>query len=187
MTLPTYANGVSSSGHTGVVSLYEKAYAQTFPDGVNNSNGFGTGGVTNGSPHNALFDITGKGTHNVDGQGSWFFGWGEGYDQSERQEIIDSVNSGRPTVASTASSKNFTAGAAPVNVTLPNGQHETIDIYDSHSYTATRADESGGTLINPHGRNPISNTTDSTQNGEFTISWEDFQKYYGDVTIGSLW
>lgn len=183
----TYANGVSSSGHTGVVSLYERAYAQTFPDGVNDSNRFGTGGITNGSPHNALFDITGKGTHNVDGQGSWFFGWGEGYDQSERQDIIDSVNSGRPTVASTASSKNFTAGAAPVNVTLPNGQHETIDIYDSHSYTATRADESGVTLINPHGLNKISNTTDYTQNGEFTISWEDFQKYYGDVAIGSLW
>lgn len=90
-------------------------------------------------------------------------------------------------MASTASSKNFTAGAAPVNVTLPNGQHETIDIYDSHSYTATRADESGVTLINPHGLNKISNTTDYTQNGEFTISWEDFQKYYGDVAIGSLW
>lgn len=92
----TYENGASSSGHTGVISLYEKAYAQTFPDGVNNSIAFGFGGISGGHPQDALPDITGKGTHTVDGAGG-IFGWGEGYDQSERQDIINSVNSGRPT------------------------------------------------------------------------------------------
>ncbi|WP_448749509.1 C2 family cysteine protease [Actinomyces sp.] len=180
----TYENGASSSGHTGVISLYEKAYAQTFPDGVNNSIAFGFGGISGGHPQDALPDITGKGTHTVDGAGG-IFGWGEGYDQSERQDIINSVNSGRPTVASTASSKNFTSKTAPVTATLPDGTQETIKIYDSHSYMVKKADQSGVTLVNPHGSNPRA-TGGSVDGGEFTISWEDFQKYYGDVAIGSL-
>lgn len=180
----TYANGVSSSGHTGVISLYEKAYAQTFPDGVNGSGIFGSGGIDGGFPQNALPDITGKDTHTVDGAG--VFGWGKGYDQSERQDIIDSVNSGRPTVASTDSSNNFTSKTAPVTATLPDGTQETIKIYDSHSYMVKKADQSGVTLVNPHGKNPRV-TGDPVDGGEFTISWEDFEKYYGDVAIGSLW
>lgn len=181
----TYENGVSSSGHTGVISLYEKAYAQTFPDGVNGSGIFGSGGIDGGFPQNALPDITGKDTHTVDGAG--VFGWGKGYDQSERQDIIDSVNSGRPTVASTDSSNNFTSKTAPVTATLPDGTQETIKIYDSHSYMVKKADQSGVTLVNPHGFNFIPNCNDPTPDGEFTISWEDFEKYYGDVAIGSLW
>lgn len=181
----TYANGVSSSRHPGVISLYEKAYAQTFPDGVNGSGIFESGGISGGYPQDALPHITGKGTHTVDGAGG-IFGWGEGYDQSERQDIIDSVNSGRPTVASTASSKNFTSDTAPVTATLPDGTQETIEIYDSHSYMVKKADQSGVTLVNPHGSNPRPSGS-KTSNGEFTISWEDFQKYYGDVAIGSLW
>lgn len=181
----TYANGVSSSRHTGVISLYEKAYAQTFPDGVNDRRIFGSGGIDSGFPQDALPHITGKGTHTVDGAGG-IFGWGEGYDQSERQDIIDSVNSGRPTVASTASSKNFTSKTAPVTATLPDGTQETIKIYDSHSYMVKKADQSGVTLVNPHGSNPRV-TGDPVDGGDFTISWEDFQKYYGDVAIGSLW
>lgn len=182
----TYANGVSSSGHTGVISLYERAYAQTFPDGVNGRGIFGSGGIDGGFPQDALPHITGKGTHTVDGAGG-IFGWGEGYDQSERQDIIDSVNSGRPTVASTESSKNFTSTTAPVTATLPDGTQETIKIYDSHSYMVKKADQSGVTLVNPHGFNSIPNCKDPTPDGEFTISWDDFEKYYGDVAIGSLW
>lgn len=181
----TYANGVSSSGDTGVISLYEKAYAQTFPDGVNARGIFESGGIGDGYPQDALPHITGKGTHTVYGAGG-IFGWGEGYDQSERQEIIDSVNSGQPTVASTASSKNFTSKTAPVTATLPDGTQETIEIHDSHSYMVEKADQSGVTLVNPHGNNPRV-TGDPVDGGEFTISWEDFEKYYGDVAIGSLW
>lgn len=182
----TYKNGVSSSGHTGVISLYEKAYAQTFPDGVNDSGIFGLDGIDGGFPQNALPHITGKGTHTVDGQG-WIFGWGAGYDQSERQDIINSVNSGQPTVASTTSSGNYKDDLAPVNVTLADGTKQTIQIYASHSYMVKKADQSGVTLVNPHGFNSIPNCKDPTPDGEFTISWEDFQKYYGDVAIGSLW
>lgn len=182
----TYANGVSSSGDTGVISLYEKAYAQTFPDGVNARRIFESGGIGDGYPQDALPHITGKGTHTVYGAGG-IFGWGEGYDQSERQEIIDSVNSGQPTVASTASSKNFTSKNAPVTATLPDGTQETIKLYDSHSYMVKKADQSGVTLVNPHGFNLIPNSDDPTPDGEFTISWDDFEKYYGDVAIGSLW
>ena len=88
----TYAAGVSTSRFKGVASLYERAYAQTYPESV-----------TGGTALDALPKITTKDAHKVDGQGSW----GEGYDKSERQEIIDSANSGRPTVASTGTSKNF--------------------------------------------------------------------------------
>lgn len=183
----TYANGVSSSRHPGVISLYEKAYAQTFPDGVNDSGIFESGGISGGLPKYALPHITGKDTHKVDGKGSWFFGWGEGYDQSERQDIIDSVNSGQPTVASTTSSGNYEDDLAPVDVTLTDGTKQTIQIYASHSYMVKHADQSGVTLVNPHGFNLIPNCDEPTPDGEFTISWEDFEKYYGDVAIGSLW
>ena len=114
------------------------------------------------------------------------FGWGEGYDKSERQEIIHSANSGRPTVANTGESENFRGNTAPVSVKLPDGTQQTIDIYARHSYMVKHADQSGVTLVNPHGENTISNTSLSTPNGEFTISWEDFQKYYGHVAIGSV-
>ena len=182
----TYTNGVSSSGRTGVISLYEKAYAQTFPDGVNDSGLLGSGGISGGYPQDSLPDITGKGTHTVNGQG-WIFGWGAGYEQSERQDIINSVNSGQPTVASTASSGNYEDDLAPVNVTLADGTQQTIQIYASHSYMVKKADQSGVTLVNPHGFNSIPHCDAPTPDGEFTISWDDFEKYYGDVAIGSLW
>lgn len=35
--------------------------------------------------------------------------------------------------------------------------------------------------------NSIPHCEAPTPNGEFTISWDDFEKYYGDVAIGSLW
>ena len=171
----TYAVGVSTSGHKGVISLYERAYAQVYPESVNG-----------GSSLDALAKITTKDAHKVDGEGSWLFGWGEGYDKSERQEIIHSANSGRPTVANTGESKNFRGNTAPVSVKLPDGTQQTIDIYARHSYMVKHADQSGVTLVNPHGENTISNTSLSTPNGEFTISWEDFQKYYGHVAIGSV-
>ena len=171
----TYAVGVSTSGHKGVISLYERAYAQVYPETVNG-----------GSSLDALPKITTKDAHKVDGKGSWFFGWGEGYDKSERQEIIHSANNGRPTVASTGESKNFRGDTAPVSVKLPDGTQQTINIYARHSYMVKHADQSGVTLVNPHGENTISNSFLSTPNGEFTISWEDFQKYYGYVAIGSV-
>nr|WP_295967118.1 C2 family cysteine protease [uncultured Actinomyces sp.] len=171
----TYAAGVSTSDHKGVISLYERAYAQVYPESVNG-----------GSSLDALAKITTKDAHKVNGEGSWLFGWGEGYDKSERQEIIHSANSGRPTVANTGESKNFQGNTAPVSVKLPDGTQQTIDIYAHHSYMVKHADQSGVTLVNPHGENTISNTSDSTPNGEFTISWEDFQKYYGHVAIGSV-
>lgn len=170
----TYAVGVSTSGHKGVISLYERAYAQVYPESVNG-----------GSSLDALARITTKDTHKVDGVGG-IFGWGEGYDKSEKQEIIHSANSGRPTVASTGESKNFRGTTAPVSVKLPDGTQQTIDIYAHHSYMVKHADQSGVTLVNPHGENTISNSYLSTPNGEFTISWEDFQKYYGYVAIGSV-
>ncbi len=46
--------------------------------------------------------------------------------------------------------------------------------------------DTAGVTSNPHGSNPRV-TGDPVDGGEFTISWEDFQKYYGDVAIGSLW
>ena len=50
----------------------------------------------------------------------------------------------------------------------------------------TPNDTAGVTLVNPHGSNPRV-TGGSVNGGEFTISWDDFEKYYGDVAIGSLW
>ena len=55
-----------------------------------------------------------------------------------------------------------------------------------HTELLTPNDTAGVTLVNPHGSNPRV-TGGSVNGGEFTISWHDFEKYYGDVVIGSLW
>ena len=114
------------------------------------------------------------------------FGFGSGYDAGEQQTIIEAANSGQPTIANTENSDAFTNRTAPVDVTLPNGQETRIDIYRGHDYVVTHADSSGLTLVNPHGTNTVSETGSATPTGEFTISWENFNKYYGDVTLGAV-
>ena len=179
----TYANGARSSGSAGVISLYEKAFSQLHPGGVNRSTFFESG-MSAGYPREALPRVTGQGTSTIDGDG--FFGFGSGYDAGEQQTIIEAANSGQPTIANTEFSDAFTNRTAPVDVTLPNGQETRIDIYRGHSYVVTHADSSGLTLVNPHGTNTVSETGTATPNGEFTISWEDFGKYYGNVTLGAV-
>lgn len=179
----TYANGARSSGSAGVISLYEKAFSQLHPGGVNRSTFFESG-ITAGYPREALPRVTGQGTSTVDGDG--LFGFGSGYDAGEQQTIIEAANSGQPTIANTEFSDAFTNRTAPVDVTLPNGQETRIDIYRGHDYVVTHADSSGLTLVNPHGTNTVSETGSATPTGEFTISWENFNEYYGNVTLGAV-
>ena len=179
----TYANGARSSGSAGVISLYEKAFSQLHPGGVNRSTFFESG-IAAGYPRQALPRVTGQGTSTVHGDG--FFGFGSGYDASEQQTIIEAANSGQPTIANTECSDAFENRTAPVDVTLPNGQETRIDIYGGHAYVVTHADSSGLTLVNPHGTNTVSETGSATPTGEFTISWEDFGEYYGNVTLGAV-
>ncbi len=73
----TYANGARSSGSAGVISLYEKAFSQLHPGGVNRSTFFESG-ITAGYPREALPRVTGQGTSTVDRDG--IFGFGSGYD-----------------------------------------------------------------------------------------------------------
>ena len=86
-------------------------------------------------------------------------------------------------VASTINTDaTYTHGFASVDATVA-GQRTQIDLVEAHSYTVVSADTNGVTLCNPHGSNH------KTGGGEapatFTLSWDDYEKYYGNTAIGS--
>ena len=176
----TYANGARSSGSAGVISLYEKAFSQLHPGGVNRSTFFESG-ITAGYPREALPRVTGQGTSTVDRDG--IFGFGSGYDAGEQQTIIEAANSGQPTIANTENSDAFTNRTAPVDVTLAQRAG------DAHRHLPrTRLRGHTRRFVRPHARQSAryqhglgDGKRDPT--GEFTISWENFNKYYGDVTL----
>ena len=71
---------------------------------------------------------------------------------------------------------------ATVTVTTSNGTTVDIRLYQSHAYAVTASDENGITLCNPHGTNP--GTKGESQPATFTMSWEDYERYFGATTIG---
>lgn len=46
--------------------------------------------------------------------------------------------------------------------------------------------EAAVTLINPHGENRLSFSQMPTRHGEFSMSWSEFEKYFGYITIGEI-
>ena len=48
------------------------------------------------------------------------------------------------------------------------------------------ANETSVTLINPHGENRLSFSQMPTRHGEFSMSWSEFEKYFGYITIGEI-
>ena len=173
-----YANGVTGpDGKPNYASILESAYGQQHPGGALDSGK--DNGISGGWPNEATQDLTNNPASDVSGQG--------GYSSNERREIINAANSSNPVTAETASAprENFPDdGKAEVGVTLPNGEKTNVVLYGAHAYMVVDADQNGVTLANPHGHN--NDQTGREVDGTFTMSWEDYEKYYGSTTIGSV-
>lgn len=173
-----YIHGATQGGRVGVYSILEAAWGQNHPGGTNDG-GNKPPGINGGMPADSFKVMTGKSATTLESDGS------EGsYNPIERVSIITASILHQPMVASTINTDaTYTQGMASVNATV-NGQPTQIDLYGGHAYTIVSADANGVTLCNPHGFNP------TTGGGEapatFTLSWEDYEKYYGNTAIGEL-
>ena len=172
-----YINGATQGGRVGVYSILEAAWGQNHPGG-SNSSGNTPPGIGGGMPADSFKVMTGKSATTLKSDGS-----PNGYNIFERADLIAASQQQQPMVASTvATDATYTQGMASVDATV-NGQPTQIDLYRAHAYTIVSADANGVTLCNPHGSNP------TTGGGEapatFTLSWDDYEKYYGHTTIGS--
>ena len=173
-----YIHGATQGGRVGVYSILEAAWGQNHPGGTNDG-GNKPPGINGGMPADSFKVMTGKSATTLESDGS------EGsYNPIERVSIITASILHQPMVASTLNTDaTYTHGMASVNATV-NGQPTQIKLYEAHSYTVVSADANGVTLCNPHGFNP------KTGGGEapatFTLSWEDYEKYYGNTAIGEL-
>lgn len=160
----------------GVYSILEAAWGQNHPGG-SNSSGNTPPGIGGGMPADSFKVMTGKSATTLKSDGS-----PNGYNIFERADLIAASQQHQPMVASTvATNATYTDGMAPVDATV-NGQPTQIELYGAHAYTVVSADANGVTLCNPHGSNPAK---DGMAPATFTLSWDDYEKYYGHTTIGS--
>ena len=164
-------------GKPNYASILESAYGQQHPGGA-----LGSGkdnGISGGWPNEAAQDLTNNPATDVSGQA--------GYSSNERKEIINAANSSNPVTSETetAPPENFpNDDKAEVGVTLPSGEKTNIELYHGHAYMVVGADQNGVTLANPHGHN--NDQTGREVDETFTMSWEDYEKYCGSTTIGSV-
>lgn len=176
-----YQNGVKGKdGEPSLASIFESAYGQIHPGGTAGSTPNGQG-IGSGRSTDAMKDITGEEAKRID-RNEGFIGLFSGYSEEQRTEIGNAAKD-HPVVADTnASLPGFDKdGNGKATVTI-NGQPQTINIVSNHSYTVVSSDNNGVTMRNPWGLNQ---TDGEDAPAEFTMSWEDFEKYYGDVAIGN--
>lgn len=173
-----YIHGATQGGRVGVYSILEAAWGQNHPGGTNDG-GNKPPGINGGMPADSFKVMTGKSATTLESDGS------EGsYNPIEKVDIITASILHQPMVASTLNTDaTYTHGMASVNATV-NGQPTQIKLYEAHSYTVVSADANGVTLCNPHGFNP--KTGGGRAPATFTLSWEDYEKYYGNTAIGEL-
>ena len=173
-----YINGATQDGRVGAYSILEAAWGQNHPGGSNSSHNTPTG-MSGGRSANALPVFTGNpATELVSGGNTG------GYDAAERAQIIQASQQHRPMACGNSPiSDPFANGPVAVNATV-NGEPTQIQLGGGHAYTIVSADANGVTLCNPHGRNPTPSGVDAPAN--FTLSWEEYERYYGNTAIGNL-
>ena len=172
-----YIHGATQGGRVGVYSILEAAWGQNHPGGTNDG-GNKPPGINGGMPADSFKVMTGKSATTLESDGS------EGsYNPIEKVDIITASILHQPMVASTvATDATYTDGMASVDATV-DGRPTQIDLYGAHAYTVVSADTNGVTLCNPHGNNP--KTGGGEEPATFTLSWDNYEKYYGNTTIGS--
>ena len=185
----TYAKGANSGGFASIVSIYEKAYAQLTPGGVNESSFLNGDGITSNTNGQGLLRVTGRGSHLVNYQEASIksiFGSGLNYDAQERQEVVEALQSGKPVTTATVYAPIFgNENSQPAEVSI-DGHPSRIDLYARHSYMIKSANETSLTLVNPHGRNSGTSHQSPILHGEFSMRWSEFEKYFGYITIGEI-
>lgn len=149
----------------------------------------------------AAEELVGNGATQISGQGGmpWWAILDSGtYSASEQEEIIAALEDQRPVTTETATSpkdqdhwvREGTAehgaykSTAPVNLDSKHGEEVDIRIYGAHAYAIVEADQDGVTLVNPHGNNPIEGQDAKSDTGQFYMSWEEFEKRFGYVSVG---
>lgn len=173
-----YIYGATQGGRVGVYSILEAAWGQNHPGGSNSERN-PLPGISEGMPANSFKVMTGKSATTLSSDGS------EGsYNVIERVHIVAASKLQQPMVASTINTDATydTQGMALVDTTV-DGQPTQIYLYGGHSYTIVSADANGVTLCNPHGSNPATGGKEAP--ATFTLSWDDYEKYYGNTAIGS--
>ena len=172
-----YINGATQGGRVGAYSILEAAWGQNHPGGSNDS-GKNPVGIHSGWPTDSFKVMTGKSATTLESDGS-----PNGYNIFERADLIATSKLQQPMVASTVNTDaTYTDGMASVDATV-NGKPAPIKLYGGHSYTVVSADANGVTLCNPHGWNPTTRGKEAP--ATFTLSWDDYEKYYGNTAIGS--
>ena len=173
-----YINGATPGGRVGVYSILEAAWGQNHPGGTNSSGKTPTG-MSGGLSSGALPVFTGKPATELRSSGS-----AGGYDANERNQIIQASQQHRPMACGNSPIKApFANGPVSVDATV-DGQPAQIKLGGGHAYTIVSADANGVTLCNPHGKNTYSSGKDAP--ATFTLSWKDYEKYYGNTAIGNL-
>ena len=173
-----YINGATQGGRVGAYSILEAAWGQNHPGGTNSS-GNTPRGTSGGLSSGALPVFTGKPATELKSSGS-----AGGYDANERNQIIQASQQHRPMACGNSPIKApFANGPVSVDATV-NGQPAQIKLGGGHAYTIVSADANGVTLCNPHGKNTYSSGRDAP--ATFTLSWQDYEKYYGNTAIGNL-
>ena len=161
-----------------VYSILEAAWGQNHPGGSNSSSNT-PAGMSGGLSSGALPVFTGKPATELRSSGS-----AGGYDTNERNQIIQASQQHRPMACGNSPiSAPFTNGPLSVDATV-DGQPAQIMLGGGHAYTIVSADANGVTLCNPHGKNTYS--SGGVAPATFTLSWEDYEKYYGNTAIGNL-
>ena len=163
--------------HVGIYSILEAAWGQNHPGG-SNSSGNTPPGMSGGLSSGALPVFTGKPATEVGSSGS-----AGGYDTNERNQIIRASQQHRPMACGNSPiSAPFANGPVSVDATV-DGQPAQIKLGGGYAYTIVSADTNGVTLCNPHGKSIYS--SGGVAPATFTLSWEDYEKYYGNTAIGS--
>ncbi|MGO3796526.1 MAG: hypothetical protein ACTJGR_05330 [Pauljensenia sp.] len=177
-----YANGVRGADGASVASIFEAAYGQTHPGGTRSSQ---EGGFSGGYIDRAIQELTGVRPDVEKRSSGWnIFGWGDGYDDGQRDRIEQAIKDGRPVTTETGTTRGaFDENGAAVVQATTNGTTQGLKLSGSHAYMVVSANDDGITLRNPWGYNKPAQGS-MPLDGTFTISWDDFETYYGSVSMG---
>lgn len=178
-----YAKGTKGSGgKPSAASIFEAAYGQLHPGGTR-PRSEPDPGMDGGYLKEGMKDVTGKNARSIDRNKGTLWGLFSGYDHDQRRQIIDAAKN-RPVVAGTVKSLPGFGGAAKASaVVTVDGHPQFVKIYSQHAYTVVRADSETVTVRNPWGHNKL--IGNSRTGAVMTMTWPQFERYFGSVAVGS--
>ena len=153
-----------NDGGPTLMSLFEAAYAQGRSGGTRSN--FPYSGIAGGFGVWAMKDLTGNAADLDINTPFW----------DSNDKIIETINDGRPVTAGTGPGMT-----SPSTMTTMDGTE--LQVPKSHEFAVIAADENGGTLVNPHGRNKTPDGK-TIPGGEFKLDWDEFNYVFRGVSLG---